>query len=269
VYDTEKLSERIAKLAGGVAVIKVGAATETELEDRKLRIEDAKNATFAAVEEGIVPGGGAALLHLSELVPAFKETLTHPEEQIGADIVMKALRAPCRAIAGASSCRCSGWLAGLAAAAAAAWLLFAGLVAIAGGAWSEWLAGGRQPLPCPVLAFGLPSSAHHPASPLPPPSRPSPPAPAENAGVEGEVIVQRLLGQPFEIGYNAMYDRVEDLIEAGVLDPAKVTRSGLTNACSIAGIMLTTQAVMTEQKRGPRGPPGGMSAGGMPAGMTM
>lgn len=99
VYDMEKLSERIAKLAGGVAVIKVGAATETELEDRKLRIEDAKNATFAAVEEGIVPGGGAALLHLSELVPAFRETLTDPEEQIGADIVMKALRSPCRTIA--------------------------------------------------------------------------------------------------------------------------------------------------------------------------
>lgn len=110
VYDTEKLSERIAKLAGGVAVIKVGAATEAELEDRKLRIEDAKNATFAAVEEGIVPGGGAALLHLSELVPAFKEEqLSDPEEAIGADIVMKALRAPCRAIAGAFQpwlCQC-------------------------------------------------------------------------------------------------------------------------------------------------------------------
>jgi len=190
VYDTEKLSERIAKLAGGVAVIKVGAATETELEDRKLRIEDAKNATFAAVEEGIVPGGGAALLHLSELVPEFKKTLTHPEEVMGADIVMKALRAPCRAI-------------------------------------------------------------------------------AKNAGLEGEVIVQRLLGEPFEVGYNAMFDRVENLIDAGVLDPAKVTRSGLTNASSIAGIMLTTQAVMTEQVRN-RGPaPGGMSAGGMPAGLTM
>ncbi|KAL4439015.1 hypothetical protein ABPG77_006952 [Micractinium sp. CCAP 211/92] len=189
VYDTEKLSERIAKLAGGVAVIKVGAATEAELEDRKLRIEDAKNATFAAVEEGIVPGGGAALLHLSELVPAFKETLTHPEEAIGADIVMKALRSPCRMI-------------------------------------------------------------------------------ADNAGVEGEVIVQRLLGKDFEVGYNAMYDRVENLIDAGVLDPAKVTRSGLTNACSIAGIMLTTQAVMTEQKREKK-PNLGMSAGGMPAGLTM
>lgn len=190
VYDTEKLSERIAKLAGGVAVIKVGAATETELEDRKLRIEDAKNATFAAVEEGIVPGGGAALLHLSELVPEFKTTLTEPEEIMGADIVMKALRAPCRAI-------------------------------------------------------------------------------AKNAGMEGEVIVQKLLGQPFEVGYNAMYDRVENLIEAGVLDPAKVTRSGLINAASIAGIMLTTQAVMTEKVRGNRTAPGGMGAGGMPAGLTM
>jgi chaperonin GroEL (HSP60 family) len=87
--------------------------------------------------------------------------------------------------------------------------------------------------------------------------------------VEGEVIVQRLLGKPFTVGYNAMYDRVEDLIDAGVLDPAKVTRSGLTNACSIAGIMLTTQAVMTEQKREKRAAPGGMGPGGMPAGLTM
>ena len=86
--------------------------------------------------------------------------------------------------------------------------------------------------------------------------------------MEGEVIVQRLLGQPFEVGYNAMYDRVENLIDAGVLDPAKVTRSGLTNACSIAGIMLTTQAVMTEQKRDKK-PAGGMSAGGLPSGLTM
>ena len=83
------------------------------------------------------------------------------------------------------------------------------------------------------------------------------------------MIVQRLLGKPFEIGYNAMWDRVENLIDAGVLDPAKVTRSGLTNACSIAGIMLTTQAVMTEQKREKKPAPGGMSAGGMPAGLTM
>jgi chaperonin GroL len=191
VYDTEKLSERIAKLAGGVAVIKVGAATETELEDRKLRIEDAKNATFAAVEEGIVPGGGTALLHLSEFVPEFRDTLTDPEERLGADIVMKSLKAPCRMI-------------------------------------------------------------------------------AENSGVEGEVIVQKVIGQPFEVGYNAMFDRVENLIESGVLDPTKVTRSGLSNAASIAGIMLTTQAVMTEKPENKaKGMPGGMGAGGMPAGMTM
>ncbi|GIL63263.1 hypothetical protein Vafri_17355 [Volvox africanus] len=189
VYDTEKLSERIAKLSGGVAVIKVGAATEAELEDRKLRIEDAKNATFAAVEEGIVPGGGAALLHLSELVPAFKETLTDPEERLGADIVMKSLRAPCRLI-------------------------------------------------------------------------------ADNAGVEGEVIVQRLLGKPFEIGYNAMIDKVENLMDVGVIDPAKVTRNGLLNSVSIAGIMLTTQAVMVEKSK-PSDTPGGMSSSGMPAGMTI
>jgi chaperonin GroL len=89
VYDTEKLSERIAKLSGGVAVIKVGAATETELEDRKLRVEDAKNATFAAIEEGIVPGGGAALVHLSSCVPAIKNTIDDAEEKLGADIVQK------------------------------------------------------------------------------------------------------------------------------------------------------------------------------------
>ncbi|GLI70945.1 hypothetical protein VaNZ11_016044 [Volvox africanus] len=189
VYDTEKLSERIAKLSGGVAVIKVGAATEAELEDRKLRIEDAKNATFAAVEEGIVPGGGAALLHLSELVPAFKETLTDPEERLGAEIVMKSLRAPCRLI-------------------------------------------------------------------------------ADNAGVEGEVIVQRLLGKPFEIGYNAMIDKVENLMDVGVIDPAKVTRNGLLNSVSIAGIMLTTQAVMVEKTK-PSDAPGRMSSSGMPAGMTI
>ncbi|KAK6142007.1 hypothetical protein DH2020_016223 [Rehmannia glutinosa] len=99
VYDSEKLAERIAKLSGGVAVIKVGAATETELEDRKLRIEDAKNATFAAIEEGIVPGGGAALVHLSAYVPAIKDKLEDAEEQLGADIIQKALIAPAALIA--------------------------------------------------------------------------------------------------------------------------------------------------------------------------
>jgi chaperonin GroL len=195
VYDTEKLSERVAKLAGGVAVIKCGAATEAELEDRKLRVEDAKNATFAAVEEGIVPGGGAALLHLAEEVPAFKATLTNEEEKLGADIVMKALKAPARLI-------------------------------------------------------------------------------ASNAGVEGDVIIEKLIGTPFEMGYNAMTDSIENLIESGVLDPAKVTRSGLCNACGIAGIMLTTQAVMVEKpkhKAATTASPssGGYTPSGMPAGMTI
>lgn len=89
VYDSEKLAERIAKLSGGVAVIKVGAATETELEDRKLRIEDAKNATFAAIEEGIVPGGGAAYVHLSMFVPSIRDKLEDADERIGADIIQK------------------------------------------------------------------------------------------------------------------------------------------------------------------------------------
>lgn len=94
VYDSEKLAERIAKLSGGVAVIKVGAATETELEDRKLRIEDAKNATFAAIEEGIVPGGGAALVHLSTCVPAIKDRLEDADEKLGADIVQRVTTIP-------------------------------------------------------------------------------------------------------------------------------------------------------------------------------
>ena len=167
IYDTQKLSERIAKLSGGVAVIKVGAATETELEDRKLRIEDAKNATFAAIEEGIVPGGGAALAHLSVMVNDFKDTLVDPEERLGAEIVQKALVAPCRII-------------------------------------------------------------------------------ANNAGVEGDVIVEKVLNSDWEMGYNAMDGTFIDMIEGGVIDPKKVTRSGLMNACSIAGMVLTTQAVITE-----------------------
>ena len=122
--------------------------------------------------------------------PPLQETLTDPEERLGADIVMKSLRAPCRLI-------------------------------------------------------------------------------ADNAGVEGEVIVQRLLGKPFEIGYNAMIDKVENLLDVGVIDPAKVTRNGLLNAVSIAGIMLTTQAVMVEKTRPTGDVPGGMSAAGMPTGMTL
>lgn len=189
VYDSEKLAERIAKLSGGVAVIKVGAATETELDEKKLRVEDAKNATFAAVEEGIVPGGGAAHLHLSELVPAFKETLEDEEERLGADIVMKALSSPLRQL-------------------------------------------------------------------------------SQNAGLEGEVVVQRVKGKAFDHGYDAMNAEYCNLMEAGVIDPAKVTRSGITNAAGIAGILLTTQAVLVE-KVAPKDVPGGMSSEGMPSGMTI
>ncbi|KAJ0771714.1 putative chaperonin Cpn60/TCP-1 family, groEL-like apical domain superfamily [Helianthus annuus] len=170
VYDSEKLAERIAKLSGGVAVIKVGAATETELEDRKLRIEDAKNATFAAIEEGIVPGGGAALVHLSTLVPAIKDRLDDADEQIGADIIQKALVAPASLI-------------------------------------------------------------------------------AQNAGIEGEVVVEKVKASEWEMGYNAMADKYENLVEAGVIDPAKVTRCALQNSASVAGMVLTTQAIVVEKPK--------------------
>ncbi|MBE9105566.1 chaperonin GroEL, partial [Nostoc cf. edaphicum LEGE 07299] len=150
-YDQEKLQERIAKLAGGVAVIKVGAATETELKDRKLRIEDALNATKAAVEEGIVPGGGTTLIHLAKAVEAIKKTLQNDEERIGADIVERALEAPLRQI-------------------------------------------------------------------------------ADNAGAEGSVIVSRVRESDINTGYNAATGEFEDLIAAGIIDPAKVVRSALQNA---------------------------------------
>ncbi|HCV30901.1 MAG TPA: chaperonin GroEL, partial [Microcoleaceae bacterium UBA9251] len=166
-YDKEKLTERIAKLAGGIAVIKVGAATETELKDRKLRIEDALNATKAAVEEGIVPGGGATLIHLITKIEAIRNTLD-AEEQLGADLVAKALEAPLRQI-------------------------------------------------------------------------------ADNAGVEGSIVIERVRGSELNFGYNALTDVYEDLIAAGIIDPAKVVRSALQNAGSIAGMVLTTEAVIVEK----------------------
>lgn len=184
VYDSEKLAERIAKLSGGVAVIKVGAATETELEDRKLRIEDAKNATFAAIEEGIVPGGGTALVHLSTYVPAIKERLEEADERLGADIVQKALVAPAALI-------------------------------------------------------------------------------AQNAGIEGEVVVEKIKNGEWEVGYNAMADRYENLVDAGVIDPAKVTRCALQNAASVAGMVLTTQAIVVEKQK-PKAP-----VAGAPQGLTV
>jgi len=170
VYDTQKLSERIAKLSGGVAVIKVGATTEAELEDKQLRIEDAKNATFAAIQEGIVPGGGAAFVHLSSYVPAIKQTIEDPDERIGADIVQKALVSPAALI-------------------------------------------------------------------------------ANNAGVEGDVVVEKILTSDWEMGYNAMTDTYENLLNSGVIDPSKVARCALQNAASVAGMVLTTQAIVVEKPK--------------------
>jgi chaperonin GroEL len=186
-YDREKLQERIAKLAGGVAVIKVGAATETELKDRKLRIEDALNATKAAVEEGIVPGGGTLLIHLATKIEEIKNSLNE-EEKIGADIVGRSLDAPLRQI-------------------------------------------------------------------------------ADNAGAEGSVIVEKVRSTEFNVGYNAATGEFEDLIAAGIIDPAKVVRSALQNAASIAAMVLTTEAIVAEkpEKKAAGGAPdmGGMGGMGM------
>ncbi|XP_011000174.1 PREDICTED: chaperonin 60 subunit alpha 2, chloroplastic-like [Populus euphratica] len=170
---SRKLSERIAKLSGGVAVIKVGAHTETELEDRKLRIEDAKNATFAAMDEGIVPGGGATYVHLSEQISSIKNSMKDENEKIGADIVAKALLAPAKTI-------------------------------------------------------------------------------ATNAGADGAVVVENIRSCDWRTGYNAMTGRYEDLLNAGVVDPCRVSRCALQSAVSIAGIVLTTQAVLVEKIKKPK-----------------
>ncbi len=167
-YDKEKLQERLAKLAGGVAVIKVGAATETEMKDRKLRLEDAINATKAAVEEGIVPGGGTTLAHLAPQLETWaKETLQH-EELTGALIVSRAIAATLKRI-------------------------------------------------------------------------------AENAGQNGAVIAERVKEKPFNVGYNAATGEFSDMFEAGIVDPAKVTRSALQNAASIAGMVLTTECIVVDK----------------------
>ena len=167
-YDKEKLQERLGKLSGGVAVIKVGAATETEMKDRKLRLEDAINATKAAVEEGIVPGGGTTLAHLApELEKWAKDNLTG-EALTGAMLVMRSLTAPLKRI-------------------------------------------------------------------------------AENAGANGAVIAERVKEKDFNIGYNAADDTFTDMLEAGIVDPAKVTRSALQNAASIASMVLTTECIVADQ----------------------
>ncbi|XP_007041087.2 PREDICTED: chaperonin 60 subunit alpha 2, chloroplastic [Theobroma cacao] len=174
-YMSRKLSERIAKLSGGVAIIKVGAHTEMELEDRKLRIEDAKNATFAAMDEGIVPGGGATYIHLSEQIHMIKNSMEDSDERIGADIVAQALLAPLKVI-------------------------------------------------------------------------------ATNAGIDGDVVVEKTRTCDWQIGYNAMSGSYEDLINAGVVDPCRVSRFALQNAVSVAGIVLTTQAIMVEKTKKPKPP---------------
>uniref|UniRef100_A0A803LR98 Uncharacterized protein n=2 Tax=Chenopodium quinoa TaxID=63459 RepID=A0A803LR98_CHEQI len=170
---SRKLAERIAKLSGGVAVIKVGAFTETELEDRKLRIEDAKNATFAAMDEGIVPGGGATYIHLSEEIATITSSWKDMDELIGADIIRKALLAPAKSI-------------------------------------------------------------------------------SENAGVDGEVVVDKIRTSDWRFGYNAMAGQFEDLIDAGIIDPCRVTKCGLQYAVSIAGLVLTTQAILVDKVKEPK-----------------
>ncbi|MBP3333972.1 MAG: chaperonin GroEL, partial [Clostridia bacterium] len=168
-FDREKLQERLAKLAGGVAVIKVGAATEVEMKEMKLRIEDALNATKAAVEEGIVPGGGVAYLNVIDDINELLKN-TEGDERIGVMIVRKALEAPIRQI-------------------------------------------------------------------------------AENAGFEGSVIVDKILrSRKKGFGFDAASEKYVDMFEAGIVDPAKVTRSALQNAASIASTVLTTEAVVAEKK---------------------
>ena len=179
-FDKEKLQERLAKLSGGVAVIKVGAATETEQKERKLRIEDALNATRAAVEEGIVPGGGTALVNVQEIVAAVE---AEGDEATGVKIVARALEEPVRQI-------------------------------------------------------------------------------AANAGKEGSVIVDTLRRSEKGVGYNAATDVFENMIEAGIVDPTKVTRSALQNAASVAALLLTTEAVVADIPKESPDMPARM--GGMP-----
>ena len=192
-YDREKLQERLAKLVGGVAVIKVGAATETEMKEKKARVEDAMHATRAAVEEGIVPGGGVALVRAARALEKLnlnEDGEGDPDEQIGVNIVRRALEEPLRQI-------------------------------------------------------------------------------VQNAGKEGAVVVERVRSERNEnTGFNAQTEQFEDLVKAGVIDPAKVTRTALQNAASIAGLMLTTEAMVSELPEDEKSPamPGGM--GGM-SGMGM
>jgi chaperonin GroEL len=182
-YDKEKLQERLAKLAGGVAVVKVGAATETEMKDRKLRLEDAINATKAAVEEGIVPGGGTTLAHLAPGLIEWANANLKDEELTGALIVARALAAPLKRI-------------------------------------------------------------------------------AENAGQNGAVIAERVMEKEFNVGYNAATGEYVDMFEAGIVDPAKVTRSALQNAASIAAMVLTTECIVVDKPEPKEAASAGAGMGG-------
>ncbi len=183
-FDKEKLQERLAKLAGGVAVIRVGAATETEMKEAKLRMEDALNATRAAVEEGIIAGGGSAYIHASKKVAELVDTL-EGDEKTGAKIVLKALDAPLHII-------------------------------------------------------------------------------VANAGLEGSVIVNKVRESQAGVGFDAAKEEYVDMVEAGILDPVKVTRSALQNACSVASTLLTTESVVANIKEDtPAMPAGGPGMGGM------
>ena len=183
-YDKEKLQERLAKLAGGVAVVKVGAATETEMKDKKLRLEDAINATKAAVEEGIVPGGGTTLAHLAPALEQWAASSLSGEELIGANIVATALTAPLMRI-------------------------------------------------------------------------------AENAGANGAVVAENVKSRAGAEGFNAASGEYVDMLAAGIVDPAKVTRSGLQNAASIAGMVLTTECIVADMPEKKEAAP---AAGGMGGG---
>ena len=183
-YDKEKLQERLAKLVGGVAVIKVGAATETEMKEKKARVEDALNATRAAVEEGIVPGGGVAYLRT---LPALDKMKLEHDEQVGVNIVKKALEEPLKMI-------------------------------------------------------------------------------AANAGLEGSIVVEKVKEKKGAFGFNAQTDEYENMIEAGVIDPTKVTRFALQNAASVASLMLTTQCMIADkpEEKGAMAMPGMPPGGGYP-----
>ena len=181
-YDKEKLQERLAKLSGGVAVIKVGAATETEMKDRKYKLEDAINSTKAAVEEGVVPGGGATLAHIAPELEQWAQDTLNGDTFTGAMIVARALYAPVRRI-------------------------------------------------------------------------------AENAGVNGAVIAERIKEQPFNTGYDAANNCFIDMFAEGIVDPAKVTRSALQNAASIAGMVLTTECIVAEQPKPKESAAAGAGAG--------